>query len=172
MILTRKHTALSLSFLICAATAHAGSTDGLNIAAIGDKSAPGYANSVKQFFIDYTADGIECGDYALRLENVYTNDLPPSLSSELALGAVRDQAKHKKLGKILTGFRSKALPHGYDGALAYEVRGAQLRLYGISGAADEKVVIAALPVTDAGNQKKFNLAACKALASLPVLAQP
>ncbi|MGK5023632.1 hypothetical protein [Janthinobacterium sp. RB2R34] len=171
MILTRKQTALSLSLLICA-SAHAGSPDGLNIAAIGDKSALVYANSVKQFFIDYTADGIECGDYALRLQNVHTNDLPPSLGSELALGAVSNQAKHKKLGKILTGFRSKALPHGYDGALAYEVRGGQLRMYGISGAADEKVVVVALPVSEASKQKKFNLAACKALASLPVLAQP
>lgn len=172
MITTLKHTAVSLTLLICAAAAHAGSTDGLNIAAIGDKSALLYANSVKQFFADYTADGIECGDYALRLQNVYTTDLPPSLTSELALAAVKEPAKHIKLGKVLTGFRSKALPRGYDGALAYEVNGTQLRFYGISGASDEKVVASTLPVADAGNQKKFNVAACKALASLPVLAEP
>lgn len=167
-----KHTSISLSLLICAAAAHAGSTDGLNIAAIGDKSALPYASSVKQFFTDYTAHGIECGEYALRLQNVYTTDLPPSLTSELALAAVREPAKHRKLGKVLTGFRSKALPRGYDGALAYEVSGAQLRFYGISGASDEKVVVPTLTVAEAKDQKKFNVAVCKALASLPVLAEP
>lgn len=169
---TLKKTILLLGLLASVTAARAGSTDGLNIAAIAGETGSPYTSSVKQFLADYAATGISCGEYALRLEKVYTADLPPQLSGELAIGAVKDQAKRKKLGKILTGFRSKALARGFDGALAYEVKGAQLRLYGISGAADEKVVVATLPVSEATDQKKFNLAACKALASLPVLAEP
>ncbi|OBV41570.1 hypothetical protein [Janthinobacterium psychrotolerans] len=167
-----KKTIILLSLLASAVAAQAGSPDGLNIAAIGSANAVQYASAVKQFFSDYAADGIACGDYALRLQNVYTSDLPPQLTGELALGAANDKARHRKLGNILAGFRSKALPRGFDGALAYEVKGAQLRLYGISGASDEQVVVATLPVSQASDQKKFNLAACKALASLPVLAEP
>ena len=58
------------------------------------------------------------------------------------------------------------------GVLAFEVRGAQLHLYGISGAADEQSIVSTLPVSQAMDQKKFNHAACKALAGLPVLAEP
>ena len=169
---TLTKTVILLSLLANAGAAQAGSSDGLNIAAIGSANAVQYTRAVKQFFSDYTADGIACGDYALRLQNVYATDLPPQLTGELALGAANDKARHRKLGKILTGFRSKTLPRGFDGALAYEVKGAQLRLYGISGASDEQVVVATLPVSQASDQKKFNLAACKALASLPVLAEP
>ena len=169
---TLTKTIILLSLLANAGPAQAGSSDGLNIAAIGSTNAVQYASAVKQFFSDYMADGIACGDYALRLQNVYVTDLPPQLTGDLAFGAVDDKARHRKLGKILTGFRSKTLPHGFDGALAYEVKGAQLRLYGISGAYDEQVLVATLPISQASDQKKFNLAACKALASLPMLAEP
>ena len=156
----------------CSAAVQAGSTDGLHIAAIAGKTALPYAQSVKQLLADNAAHRIRCGEYALRLASLSTTDLPQQLTSELALAAVRDKAKHKKLGKILTGFRSEALERGYDGVLTYEVQGKQLRLYGISGADDVKVVVASLPLSDASDQKKFNIAACKALASLPVLAEP
>ena len=167
-----KKKILLFGLLTSAAAAHAGSTDGVNIAAIGDQTALSYTGSLKQFLADNAADGISCGEYALRLQNVYTTGLPPQLTSELAIGALKDKAKRKKLGKILTGFSDKTLPRGFDGALLYEVKGGQLRMYGISGAADEKVVVSSLPVSEAKDQKKFNVAACKALASLPVLAEP
>lgn len=47
-----------------------------------------------------------------------------------------------------------------------------MHLYGISGAADEQIIVSTLPVSQAMDQKKFNHAACKALASLTVLAEP
>ena len=172
MMPTLKHTILLLSLLASAGTLRAGSPDGLNIAAVADAAALPYTSALKQFVADDAAEGVKCGEYALRLQNVYSTDLPPQLTSELALGAVKDKARHRKLGKILTGFRSKSLERGFDGVLAFEVKGGQLRLYGISGAADEQVVAASLPLGEAREQKKFNLAACKALASLPVLAEP
>lgn len=167
-----KKVVILLSLLSGAGVAQAGSPDGLNIAAVADAAALPYTSALKQFLADEAADGIKCGQYALRLQNVYSTELPPQLTGELALAAVKNKAKHKKLGKILTGFRSKTLERGLDGVLAFEVRGAQLRLYGISGAADEQIIVSTLPVSQATDQKKFNLAACKALASLPVLAEP
>ncbi|MDM5179114.1 hypothetical protein PO883_18110 [Massilia sp. DJPM01] len=144
----------------------------MHIAAIAGKTALPYADSVKQLLADNAAHMISCGDYALSLASLSSTDLPRQLTSELALAAVRDKAKHKKLGKILTGFRSETLKRGFDAVLTYEVQGTQLRLYGISGADDVKVVVSSLPLSDASDQKKFNIAACKALASLPVLAAP
>jgi hypothetical protein len=158
--------------LACMAAARAGSPGGLSIAAVaGEGSAP-YTSAVRQFLADYKADGIECGEYALNLENVYTANLPLQLTGDLAMAAVKDKAKRKQLGKILTGYRDKTLTHGFDGALVYEVKGTQLRLYGISGSSGLKVVVSSLPVGEAKDQKKFDIAACKAVASLPVLTVP
>lgn len=169
---TIKITLALLAMLVGAGTAKAGSTDGLNIAVVAADSALPYASSFKRFLVDYSADGVKCGEYALRLENVYVTDLPKQLNSALALGAVKNSGKRKKLSKILTSFRDNKLKHGFDGALTYEVIDGQLRFHGISGAADEKVVVSNLAVDVAKDQKKFNVAACKALASLPVLVEP
>ena len=38
--------------------------------------------------------------------------------------------------------------------------------------AGAQIIVSTLPVSQAMDQKKFNYAACKALAGLPVLAQP
>ncbi len=108
----------------------------------------------------------------LNVANVYFTNLPPQLTGELALGAVNDKAKRKRLSKLLTGFRDATLTHGFDATLAYEVRDGKLRLYGISGDADEKVLVSSLTLDEAKDQKKFNVAACKVLASLGVLAEP
>lgn len=166
-----RHTILALG-LAGASAAQAGSTDGLNIAAIADETALPYVGAVRQFVADHAASEIRCGEYSLNLQNVYTANLPPQLTSELALGAVKDKARRKTLSKVLTGFRDKTVERGFDAALAYEVKAGTLRLYGISGAMGEKVVVSTLPVDAARDQKKFNVAACKALASLPVLAEP
>jgi hypothetical protein len=93
-------------------------------------------------------------------------------ASELALDAVDDKAVRKKLGKLLTGFRDESIDLGFDAALAYEVKDGQLRLYGISGASDIKVAASSLPVGEAKDQKKFNIAVYKALATLPYLTPP
>lgn len=167
-----KRTILSLAVLAATGAAHAGSVDGLNIAAIADISASVYQGAVTQFLADHEASNIRCGKYPLNLENVYTANLPPQLTSELALAALKDSAKRKQLGKVLTRYRDKTVDRGFDAVLVYEVKGAQLRFYGISGAADEKPVVATLTVAEAKDQKKFDIAACKALASLPVLAEP
>jgi len=168
-----KNMALLFGLIASAAAVRAGSTDGLSIAAVAGEGGAPYTSAVRQFLADYKAeDGIECGEYALNLENVYTTNLPRQLTAELAMAAVKDKAKRKQLGKILTGYRDKTLTHGFDGALAYEVKDAQLRLYGISGSNGLKVVVSTLPVADAKDQKKFNVAACKAVSSLPVLAAP
>jgi len=167
-----KNSVVLCSLLACMAAARAGSPGGLSIAAIAGEGGAPYTSAVRQFLADYKADGIECGEYALNLENVYTANLPPQLTSDLAIAAVKDKAKRKQLGKILTGYRDKTLTHGFDGVLAYEVKGAQLRLYGISGWSGLKVVVSSLPVGEARDQKKFDIAACKAVASLPVLTVP
>ncbi|WEF34323.1 hypothetical protein [Pseudoduganella chitinolytica] len=172
MIHPLKQSLLALAMLAGTTAAQAGSPDGLNIAAVADETALPYVGAVKQFVADHAASSISCGEYALNLANVYTTDLPPQLTAGLALAAIKDKAKRKKLGKVLTGYRDKTIDRGFDGALAYEVKAGQLRFYGISGASDEKVVVSTLPVADAASQKKVNVAACKALASLPVLAEP
>jgi len=88
------------------------------------------------------------------------------------VSAVNDKAKRKLLGKLLTRFRDATLDHGFDAVLAYEVKDGQLRLYGISGNPSRKVVVSSLTVDDAQDQKKFNVAVCKAVSRLPVLAEP
>ena len=172
MMLTFKKTILLLGMMASAAGVHAGSPDGLNIAVIAGETASQYTSMVKQFVADHEAHRIQCGEYALRLENVYTTKLPRQLTSELALGAARDKTKRKKLSKILTGFRDSTLDRGFDGALTYEIKDGQLRLYGISALNDVQVVVSNLSVNDARDQKKFDIAACKALASLPNTTPP
>ena len=77
-----------------------------------------------------------------------------------------------RLGKLLTRFRDATLDHGFDAALVYEVRDGKVRLYGISGDPDDKVLVSSLTLDEARDQKKFNVAVCKAVASLGVLAEP
>jgi hypothetical protein len=97
--------------------------------------------------------------------------VPPQLTSELALAAVHDKAKRKQVGKILTSYRNGVLDHGFDAALVYEVKDGKVRLVGLSGAADEKPLLATLPVDAANDQQQFNMAACKAVAELPFLGE-
>lgn len=156
--------------LTCAPAAWAGSPGGLYIAVVADASAAQYAGPLRQF-LAHSSD-VACGEYALNLDVLALTALPRQLTSELALGAVADRTKRRKLGKILAGYRDRVVDRGFDGALALEVKDTKLRMYGISGAADERVVVSTLPVAAAANQKLFDIAACKALASLPVLAEP
>jgi hypothetical protein len=62
-----------------------------------------------------------CNDVA----NVYFTNLPPQLTGNLGVAAVNDKSKRKRLGKLLPGFRDATLPHGFDGARAYEVKDGQ-----------------------------------------------
>jgi hypothetical protein len=167
-----KKSIVLLCLLASTTIVEAGSPDGLNIVVIPNEAALPNASLVKQFWIDYKATGIRCNEEALHLENLYTTAYPPQLTSELALGAVHDNAKRKKLSKVLTQFRDKTLKHGFDAALTYELKEGQLRLYGISGFADIKVVASSLSLDDARDQKKFNAAFCKALVSFPSMTPP
>lgn len=167
-----KHSLL-LAMTIAASAAHAGSPDGLSVAAVGSASGLPYTGAIKQFVADHKAHKVaDCNDYMLNVANVYFTDLPPQLTGELAVAAATDKAKRRRLGKLLTTFRDATLTHGFDAALAYEVKGGQLRLYGISGDADEKVLVSRLSLDDAKDQKKVNVAVCKVLASQGVLAEP
>ncbi|AVR97102.1 hypothetical protein [Pseudoduganella armeniaca] len=162
---------LLFAVLAAAASARAGSPDGLNLVAIAAPSAASYAGALQRFVRHARDSGVQCGEYALNLAILHT--VPPAqLTSELALQALHDKAKRKQLGRLLTGFRDKSVERGFDAALAYEVRQGQLRLYGISGASDEQPVVVTLPVAAAARQERFDVAACKAVASLPVLAEP
>jgi hypothetical protein len=165
---------LALSAVIAGATAaHAGSPDGLSIAAIGTASGAPYTGAIKQFVADHKAHKVaDCNDYMLNVANMYFTNLPPQMTGDLAVAAATDKAKRKRLGKLLTGFRDATLNHGFDAALAYEVKGGQVRLYGISGNANEKVLSSSLPLEEAQDQKKFNVAVCKVVASLGVLEEP
>jgi hypothetical protein len=98
--------------------------------------------------------------------------LPPQLTGDLAVGSVNDKARRKRLGKLLTRYRDATLDHGFDAALAYEVRDGKVRLYGISGDPNGKVFVSSLTLDEAQDQKKFNVAVCKAVSRLPVLAEP
>ena len=73
---------------------------------------------------------------------------------------------------LLTRFRDATLDHGFDAALACEVKDGQLRLYGISGNPSRKVIASSLTLDEAKDQQKLNVAVCKAVASLHVLAEP
>jgi hypothetical protein len=75
------------------------------------------------------------------------------------------------VGKILTSYRKSVLDHGFDAALVYEVKDGKVRLVGLSGAADEKPLVATLPVDAANDQQQFNMAGCKAVAELPFLGE-
>ena len=165
---------LALSAVIAGATAaHAGSPDGLSIAAIGTASGAPYTGAIKQFVADHKAHKVaDCNDYMLNVANVYFTNLPLQMTGDLAVAAATDKAKRKRLGKLLTGFRDATLNHGFDAALAYEVKGGQVRLYGISGNANEKVLSSSLSLEEAQDQKKFNIAVCKVVASLGVLEEP
>ncbi|WP_296953076.1 hypothetical protein [uncultured Massilia sp.] len=164
---------LLLASLAAAGAAQAGSPDGLSLAAVGNASGAPYAGAVKQFFADHKAQKVaDCNDYMLDIANLYVANLPPQLTGDLAVGAVNDKAKRKRLAALLTGYRDATLTHGFDGALAYEVREGKLRLYGISGDPGEKVLVSTLTPAEAADQRKFNVAACKAVAGLGVLAAP
>ena len=156
-----------------ATAAHAGSPDGLSIAAVGNASGAPYTRAIKRFVADHRAHKVaDCNDYMLNVANAYFTNLPPQLTGDLAVAAVNDKAKRKRLGKLLTRFRDATLDHGFDAALAYEVKDGQLRLYGISGNPSRKVIVLSLTLDEAQDQKKFNVAVCKAVSRLPVLAAP
>lgn len=159
--------------LFFAAAAHAGSPDGSSIAAIATASGAPYTGVIQQFIADHKADKVaDCNDTLLNVASVYFTHLPPQLTGDLAMAAMSDKAKRKRLGKLLTGFRDATLTHGFDGALVYEVKAGQLHLYGISGDANETVLVSRLPLADVQDQKKVDLAVCKAVARLGVLAAP
>jgi hypothetical protein len=174
MTTTPSITKLIISTLIAGATAaHAGSPDGLNIAAVGNASGMPYTGAIKQFFADHKAYKVpHCNDYLLNVSHMVFTNLPPQLTGDLAVAAVNDKTKRKRLAKLLTRFRDATIENGLDAALAYEVRGGKLHLYGISGDPDEKVLVSSLSPDEAKDQKKFNVAACKAVASLGVLTAP
>ncbi|WP_198117838.1 hypothetical protein [Massilia rhizosphaerae] len=165
---------LTLAALIaCAAAAHAGSPDGLSIAAVGNASGAPYTGAIKQFVADHKAHKVaDCNKYMLNVANVYFTNLPPQLTGDLAVAAVNDKTKRKRLGKLLTRFRDATIEHGFDAALAYEVKDGKVRLYGISGDPDDKVLVSSLTLDEAQDQKKFNVAVCKAVAALFVLTAP
>ena len=172
MTATFKNAIILLGLSLTAVAAHGGAPDGMSVAAVGSTAAASFTSAVMRFFSDYKRDGIRCGEDALRIERIYTTGLPRQITSELALGAAHDRARRKKLAKILTSYRDDSLDHGFDAALAYEVKDGQLRLYGISGSLHQDVLESHLSMEAAQHQKTFNIAACKVLASLPVLATP
>lgn len=168
-----KHMLMLATLIAGATAAHAGSPDGLSIAAVGNASGAPYTGAIKQFVADHHAHKVaDCNQYRLDVANVYFTNLPPQLTGDLAVAAVHDKAKRKRLGKLLTGFRDATLKHGFDAALAYEVKDGKVRLYGISGDPDDKVIVSSLTLDEAQDQKKFNVAVCKAVSSLFVLAEP
>jgi hypothetical protein len=173
MMATFKNAIILLGLSLTAVAAHAGSPDGLSLAAVGTASAAAYTGAIKQFVADHEADKVaDCNDHMLNVANVYFTNLPSQLTGDLAVSAVNDKAKRKRLGKLLTRFRDATLDHGFDAALAYEVRDGKVRLYGISGDPDDKVLVSSLTLDEAQDQKKFNVAVCKAVSRLPVLAEP
>ena len=173
MTIPFKHMLMLAALITGVTSAHAGSPDGLSIAAVGNASGAPYTGAIKQFVADHHAHKVaDCNQYRLSVANVYFTNLPPQLTGDLAVAAVNDKAKRKRLGKLLTGFRDATLNHGFDAALAYEVKDGKVRLYGISGDPDDKVLVSSLTLDEAKDQKKFNVAVCKAVASLFVLAEP
>jgi hypothetical protein len=168
-----KNAIVFLGLSLTAVAAHAGAPDGLSIVAVGNASGAPYTSAIKQFVADHEADKVaDCNDHMLNVANVYFTNLPPQLTGDLAVAAVNDNAMRKRLGKLLTGFRDATLDHGFDAALAYEVKDGKLRLYGISGNPSRKVIVSSLTLDEAQDQKKFNVAVCKAVSRLPVLAEP
>jgi hypothetical protein len=84
---------LVVSAMIAGATAaHAGSPDGLSIAAVGTASGAPYTGAIKQFVADHKAHKVaDCNDYMLNVANVYFTNLPPQMTGDLAVAAVTDR---------------------------------------------------------------------------------
>lgn len=168
-----KYTVMLAAWIAGATAAHAGSPDGLSIAVVGNASGAPYTGAIKQFVADHRAHKVaDCSETRLSVANAYFTNLPPQLTGDLAVAAVHDKARRKRLGKLLTRFRDETLNHGFDAALAYEARDGKVRLYGISGDPRDKVLASSLSLDEAQDQKKFNVAVCKAVAELFVLAEP
>ena len=86
-----KNAIILLGLSLTAVTAHAGSPDGLSIAAVGKASGASYTDAIKQFVADHKAHKVaDCNQYRLNVANVYFTNLPPQLTGDLAVAAVND----------------------------------------------------------------------------------
>jgi hypothetical protein len=108
----------------------------------------------------------------LNIAGAYYKTENTGITPDIAIAALSDATKRDRLGKLMKKFRDKNHEHGFDGALAYDVKDEKIFLYGISPLRKVKIYASVLPMEDLHNTKKINLAICHALVNIPVLAEP
>jgi hypothetical protein len=165
-------TAVLLSLYSIAACA--GSPGGLEVITLANAKGGAYAADISAFFerFDHDAHASYCENAQLNISGVYKKNGSKGINSELALSATQDRKQRSLLGHMMTAFRDKNHPRGFDAALVYDVKNDALLIYGISADSDTKVYASVLPLADLTDKKKVDAAICHALVNIPVLAEP
>lgn len=158
-------------FLSLSAPSSAGSPGGLHIIALPTSKAVAYEARVKAFFKQYDESSEQgvCDDVQLAVGSVFFNSGKTGITGDAAKQAISSTKQRKKLSRMLTGYRDKSYPRGFDAALVYDVAGGKLVFHGISGFAPKKAYSASVALKDIDDASKLALAVCKAAAHLPVL---
>lgn len=159
---------------LCSMTASAGSPDGLEIVTLAAPAGAAYAGDISAFFdrFDHDITASNCENAQLNIAGVYKKNGDKGINAALGLAATKSRKQRDLLGRLMTAFRDKNHPRGFDAALVYNVDKDTLLLYGISPPASVRVGASVLPLADLKNPKKVDAAICHALITMPVLAEP
>jgi hypothetical protein len=165
---------LALGLILTHAGAAAGSPRGLQIIVVSTPGGQAYLPSVKSFFDHYDPDAgkSDCDGAQLNIDSAIIGSRTPGISSELAISAVGDEHKRRQLAKLLAAYRHERAPRGLDGVLVVDVKGEELRLYGISAFLPAGVQQSRIRSGELADQSKFDTAVCQALIHMPVMEAP
>ena len=153
------------------AASFAGSPGGLRIIAVPTSKALAYEGRIKGFFKQYDQSSTQgvCDDAQLSVGSVQYNSGTTGITGDFAKKAATLPKQRKKLNHMLTTYRDKTYPRGFDLALVYDVVGEKMVFQGISGFAKQKVNSSSVALTDIEDNSKVALAICRAAAHAPVL---
>jgi hypothetical protein len=162
----------TLLLTLAVASTHAGSPDDLQLLILGSPAAAAHQPRIAQYFKDYEADptGFDCDGHQLNIGAAFQAPLK-TVTPEMARKSLSDPKQRRALGKAMEKFRSPEHDRGFDGALFYDLQEGELIMYGISTRSKRKILASSIPVSDASNRAKFNLAICRALL-MPALQAP
>ena len=152
----------------------AGSTDGLELVVVATSKAAPYAKKVEGVFAAYEKNrqGYSCEDSRLHIEGALFKSAPTGITGKLAKGAVSDPKQRKKLGRMLTTYRDKYHPRGFDGALVVDLTDRKMVFHAVSPMLDEKTYTSSLPLAQIDDEAKVAQAICRAVVYLSVQGEP